>query len=62
MSKYHSEYNENRRTDEIKVEQNKKHSFRYDFFVAAFAVALPLFFEHIHSIIELVLEFFHSLF
>lgn len=60
MSEYHAEYNENRRADEIKAEKDKKHSFRHDFFVAAFTVALTLFFEHIHDIIEFVLKFFRS--
>ena len=62
MSEYHAEYNENRRADEIKAEKDKKHSFRHDFLVAAFTVALTLFLEHIHDIIEFVLEFFRSLF
>ena len=61
MAEYHAEYNENRRADEIKAEKNKKHSFRHDFFVAAFTITLTLFFEHLHDIIELVLEFFRSL-
>ena len=54
MSEYHAEYNENRRADEIKAEEEKKHSFRHDFFVAAFTIALTLFFEHIHDIIEFI--------
>ena len=61
MAEYHAEYNENRCADEIKAEKNKKHSFRHDFFVAAFTITLTLFFEHLHDIIELVLEFFRSL-
>lgn len=61
MAEYHSEYNENRRADEIKAEKEKKHSFRHDFFVAAFTVTLTLFFEHIHDIIEFVLKLFRSL-
>lgn len=62
VSEYHSEYNEKRRADEIKAEKEKKYSFRHDFFVAAFTVALTLFFEHIHDIIEFVLKLFRSLF
>ena len=61
MSEYHSEYNENRRADAVKAEQEKKHSFRHDFLVAAFTVALTLFFEHIQDIIEFILKFFRSL-
>lgn len=61
MSEYHAEYNENRRADEIKAEKDKKHSFRHDFLVAAFTVALTLFLEHFHDIIEFVLELFRSL-
>lgn len=60
VSEYHSEYNENRRADAIKAEKDKKHSFRHDFLVAAFSVALTLFLEHIHNVIEFVLEFFRS--
>ena len=62
VSEYHAEYNENRRADEVKAEKEKKHSFRHDFFVAAFTVALTLFFEHIHDIIEFISKFFRSLF
>lgn len=62
MAEYHSEYNENRRANEVKAEKDKKHSFRHDFLVAAFTVALTLFLEHLHDIIEFVLEFFRSLF
>lgn len=61
MAEYHSEYNENRRADEVKAEKDKKHGFRHDFLVAAFTVALTLFLEHLHDIIEFVLEFFRSL-
>ena len=61
MADYHSEYDEDRRTDKIEAEQDKKHSFRHDFLVAAFTVALTLFFEHIHDIFQFVLEFFRSL-
>ena len=61
VSEYHSEYHENRRVDGIKAEKEKKHSFRHDFLVAAFSVALTLFFEHIQDIIEFVLKFFRSL-
>lgn len=62
MSEYHAEYSENRRADEIKAEKNKKHGFHHDFLVAAFTVTLTLFLEHLHDIIEFVLEFFRSLF
>lgn len=62
MSEYHAEYNENRRADEIKAEKEKKYSLRHDFFVAAFTVALTLFFEHIQDIIEFISKFFRSLF
>lgn len=62
MAKYHAEYNENRRADEIKTEKDKKHCFRHDFFVAAFSIALTLFFEHIHDVIKFALEFLRLLF
>ena len=61
MTEYHAEYSENRRADEIKAEKDKKHSFRHDFLVAAFTVALTLFLEHLHDVAEFALELFHSL-
>ncbi len=62
MSEYHAEYNENRRADAIKAEKEKKQSLRHNLFVATFSVALTLFFEHFHDIIEFVLKFFRSFF
>ena len=61
VSEYHSEYRENRRADVSNAEKEKKHRLRENLLIAAFTVALTLFFEHIQDIIELVLKLFRSL-